>query len=121
VRKNCECCDALVVEDNAFSAYCLQKHLSELGLRVDIAASGHVAREKIGEMLRSRCCSMYKFIFIDHNLGDCVGPNLVLEMRQIIQENLLERFPLMVACTGNFLLFHFVIKLKLIIILNNIE
>jgi hypothetical protein len=31
-RKNCMCSDALVVEDNAFSAYCLQKHLSAFGL-----------------------------------------------------------------------------------------
>jgi hypothetical protein len=75
-RKNCACYDALVVEDNAFSAYCLQKQLSAFGLQVEIAASGRIARERVQKMISSKCCNMYKFIFYDYNLGDCIGPNL---------------------------------------------
>jgi CheY-like chemotaxis protein len=45
-----------VVDDDAFSAYCLTKQLNTYGYSADTASSGKVARERFDTIIASNCC-----------------------------------------------------------------
>jgi hypothetical protein len=42
-QKICACSDVLIIEDNAYAAFALERQLSNFGFRVEIAATRAIA------------------------------------------------------------------------------
>ena len=64
-KKNCQCTDILICDDNHFNILSLQLQLKNLGKTCDTASLGEIAIIKVIEKLKEECCKYYKMIFMD--------------------------------------------------------
>lgn len=63
--KNCKCQKILIVDDNSFNLYALEKLLKSFNYQSDKADSGFTAIDKVNEKLKNECCQHYSIIFMD--------------------------------------------------------
>jgi CheY-like chemotaxis protein len=76
----CKCPTILIVDDNDFIRFFLQKQLTSLGFTSDQAINGKIAVDKVFE--KSKCvCKGYKLVFMDYDMPVLDG---VKATRQII-------------------------------------
>lgn len=75
---------ALVVDDEYFCGYILQKTLKSLEFDADLTLSGQEAITKIKACLESHDDSMYKIIFTDINMPDMNGFEFAKNVNDIL-------------------------------------
>jgi CheY-like chemotaxis protein len=67
VCRFCKCPTILIVDDNDFIRFFLQKQLNKLGLTSEQAINGQIAVEKVFE--KGNCaCKGYKLVFMDYDM-----------------------------------------------------
>mgnify|MGYP005990585469 CR=1 FL=1 len=97
-RQSCDektmnsCPDILIVEDNEFNQNLINKQMSRLGFKVDLADNGKQAIEKWSD-------NKYRLIFSDCHMPEMDGYEMTLKIRELEKSLMVKPIPI-IAITG---------------------
>lgn len=84
----CGCLKILIVDDNTFNLYALEKLLNSYQYKVEKAESGFAAIEKVQFKLKAECCKFYPLIFMDIDMPTKDGYQTCKEIQEILPESM---------------------------------
>lgn len=98
IKKECECVEILVCDDNQFNILSLKLLLKNLGEECDSASLGELAINKVIEKLKNSCCKYYRLIFMDIEMPIMDGFEASKKIKEIL--NLSANKSSIIACSG---------------------
>ena len=83
-KRNCDCVEILVCDDNQFNILSLKLLFSNLDEECDSASLGEIAINKVIEKLQSTCCKYYRLIFMDIEMPIMDGFETTKKIKEIL-------------------------------------
>ncbi|KAL4461537.1 hypothetical protein ABPG74_016161 [Tetrahymena malaccensis] len=99
-KKNCQCPQILIVDDNQFNLYALSKVAEQYHFKYTTASDGNLALQEIANIYQFNCCQAPKIIFMDIEMPIKDGYETSKEIIQFYKDINLNQFPTLIACTA---------------------
>ncbi len=102
-KTKCNCSKVLIVDDNPFNTMAFETILGSLEVKCDSVFSGRSAIEKILEREKCLCgdnCKPYQVIFMDQEMPEMTGSEVVKEIRRLQEKNLVSDLKI-IGCTAH--------------------
>ncbi|KAL4461538.1 hypothetical protein ABPG74_016162 [Tetrahymena malaccensis] len=99
-KKKCQCPQIMVVDDNQFNLYALQKIIQQFQFNLITLSDGDQAIEAIKNQYSSNCCPSPHMILMDIEMPNKNGYETVKEIIQFYKTVQYKNIPVIVACTA---------------------
>jgi len=101
----CSCPQILIVDDNPFNTMALETILNSLEIKCSSVYSGSAAIEKLlnhqTKACRSKSCKAYSVIFMDQEMPEMSGIEIVAEIKRLQGEKLVSKAVKIIGCTAH--------------------
>lgn len=97
-KKNCDCIEILVCDDNQFNILSLKLLLQNLDEKCDSASLGEIAIQKVIEKMKNDCCKYYRLIFMDIEMPIMDGCETSKKIKEVLDYSSAKTK--IIACSG---------------------
>ncbi|EAR94824.2 ATPase, histidine kinase-, DNA gyrase B (macronuclear) [Tetrahymena thermophila SB210] len=99
-KKKCQCPQIMIVDDNQFNLYALQKIIQQFQFNLTTLSDGDQAIEAIKNQYYENCCPSPNMILMDIEMPIKNGYETVKEIIQFYKTEQYKSIPVIVACTA---------------------